>query len=139
MHLPSIARVLEYDDIKIALKRMTVGARIERNKMKNKFLPESVDISDGEDDTARWWFIYLAGYTEGISGLPVVMPTSMDSVESFEEKRAAFMEIDDDLLNRWLEGAGELDKLIVPKHQQPAAMLSADEQSDPKLSPPAES
>lgn len=137
--MAGIVRVLEWGDIQIALKRMTVGARIERNKMKNKFLADNADISAGEDDTVRWWFIYLAGYTESISGSSVVMPSSGDTLDSFNEKLVVFMEQDDDLLTEWLKGAGELDALQVPKHQQPSAMLTEADQNDPKLPPPAES
>lgn len=123
---------IEGDGITIAIHPLTVGERIDRADMWERFAPEVPENASARDKEMRAHksnFIYV-GAQSSSAGLQ--MPTCGDTQEAFDAKFAAFSQLTNAFYQDWITAVAEIDLPKTAKHTLPPETLSEAEKADPE-------
>jgi len=123
-------KVLEYPGVKITLGRLSAGASLERQALIRRFLTSTSEILTPEEAdlrTMQWNLICFAGHTRSMEGVSIDFPHRSDSDDEFDAKMARFLELDQELIDLWIEAVNQLSKPLVPRTQLPAELLTEGE------------
>lgn len=128
-------KTFELLGVKITLKRLTHGDKLNRSSMIRKFikLADNASVDEREIAAAQYNFIITGKQTAAWEGIDYEPPHLADSEDEFEAKFQRFLAVDDGVIERWIEEVDALTKSTGERALAPTVELTDKEKKDPNF------